>query len=138
HDAFLKKQNDSGLIESEKVKKVAIENKLSSLQNWIARKNSSRKYFDDYFKRKVLQAIIDEKKSSFLTKLLELDRSNSISLEKQSQLLSDPELEDKLKLGHELLKFQREKEAQDNQNRERGRYFENLFEELLDASEIPY
>lgn len=138
HDLLLKKMNDVGLNEAENLNKIIIEKKLSKLQNWIAQKNADRKYFGDYFKRKVLQAIIDEKKSAFLTKLLELDRSEAITLERQTQVLSDPDLEEKLTLGHEFLQFQKEKEDQDKQKRERGAHFENLFKELLKMNGISY
>jgi len=133
-----KKSNDEEFTNEDSEKMLTIQNKLSELQIWISEKNDERKYFNDFFKRKLLQAIIDEKKSVSLMRLIELDRSNKVSLEKQSQILQDEDLDEKLRLGEIFLKIIREKADKDEKNRAIGKHFENLFKELLENENIEF
>jgi hypothetical protein len=136
HDEILKLIGSGNCQPSDQIQRKEIERKLSNLQNWIAKFNSERKYFDNYLKRKILQVIIDEKKSESLTELLELDRSGKRTLEEQTEILKDPDLDEKLKLGDSYLRKKREKEERDQLNRKIGEHFENLFKLILAEEKI--
>ncbi len=138
HDEVLKRINSGTPNQNDHEIRKEIERKLSNLQNWIANFNSERKYFDNYLKRKILQVIIDEKKSDSLTELLELDRSGKRTLEEQTEILKDPDLDEKLKLGDSYLRKKREKEERDQLNREIGKHFENLFIHILEDNKISH
>tara|TARA_B100001093_G_scaffold145309_1_gene137924 strand:+ start:3850 stop:6660 length:2811 start_codon:yes stop_codon:yes gene_type:complete len=132
HEEILKDNSNHHIQE-----KNEIEGKLSMLQDWISKHNTTRNYFDLYTKRRILQAIIDEKKSIHLTKLLELDRGGKRSIEEQARILSDKDLDEKLKLGTQLLDSIRDKENKDERNRAIGTHFENLFQSLMADLKIP-
>lgn len=138
HDEVLKRINSGAPEQMDQERRKEIERKLSNLQNWIAKFNTERKYFDNYLKRKILQVIIDEKKSESLTELLELDRNGKRTLEEQTEILKDPDLDEKLMLGDSYLKMKREKEERDQLNRKIGKHFENLFIRILEDNNISH
>jgi hypothetical protein len=138
HDECLKIINNNTSNKDSSIKeKNEIEQMLSMLQDWISENNSKRNYFDQYIKRKILQAIIDEKKSIHLTKILEFDRSGKITIERQVNIMSDEDLDEKLRLGGIVIEKIREKENRDEQNRNIGNHFESLFKSLMEEFNIP-
>lgn len=107
---------------------VPFKNTLSKLYDWISiDENNKRDYFKEAIKNRILSAIMPSEKVKFVTKILELDRNNLVSLERQVEILSDPELEVKLRIGKNVL----EKQRKFKENAERGKFYENLFQTLM-------
>lgn len=139
HDKLVnRKNNGEQLTDLENKRIIEIESQLSKLQVWISKYNADREYFSDFFKRKLLYAIIDEEKNVSLMDLIELDKAKIISLKEQSEILKDEDLKEKLELGEIILRIKRGKQKKDQQNRIIGDNFENLFKQLLDTENIQY
>lgn len=103
-------------------------NTISKLYDWISiTENNTKDYFNEAIKNKILSAIIPSEKVKFVTKILELDRSNTVTLERQVEILSDPELELKLHIGKSVLDKQRKFREKALQ----GKIYENLFKALM-------
>jgi hypothetical protein len=138
-DSILKKQasassenRNSSTEFLEETKRInEIKDKLSLLQRWIAKGNISGVHFNNHIKRKVLQAIISEEKSESLTKLLELDRNEVYTLEEQTEILSDEDLEEKLEKGQILLDAIKEENEKFEKLKQIGEHFERYMKEIL-------
>src|SRR5690606_23095952 len=132
HSKYIKKTESGETLKEDEIKeKQNIERKLSKLQNWISKHNLKRNYFKNSHKKNSLKTIIDEKESENLTHLLELNRTGKVSLERQKQIASDPDLDEKLVYGKKYLESIREKEERDSKNRKIGDHFEKLLIGLL-------
>jgi hypothetical protein len=106
---------------------------LSEIYNWLSyeedskRVNSNKGYFDDALKRKILETIMPPGKEIYLTKLLELDRDGKVDMARQAEILSDPELEEKLTIGKKVL----EKQRRFRENKRQGEYYEDIFYSIM-------
>jgi len=120
-------------IIDEKLKKddnlsVAFKNTLSKLYDWISvEENNNKEYLKEAIKNRILSAIMPTEKVKFVTKILELDRNKEISLERQVEILSDPELEEKLYVGKKVL----DKQRRFNENAAIGKEYEILFHSIM-------
>ena len=120
-------------ITDDKLKKednlsIPFKNTLSKLYDWISvDKNNDKEYFKEAIKNRILSAIMPSEKIKFVTKILELDRNNVVSLERQVEILSDPELEEKLNIGKNVLDKQRKFREKALQ----GQIYENLFHSIM-------
>jgi len=107
---------------------IPFKNSLSQLYDWISvEENNNKECFKEAIKNRILSAIMPSEKVKYVTKILELDRNNLVSLERQVEILSDPELEEKLLIGNSVLKNQqkfREKALL-------GKVYENLFLSIM-------
>lgn len=130
HESLLETIEKDQTNEDVLSQKKEIEKKLSLVYNWISKYNGDKNYFKEHLKRKILQAIIDEKESMNLTTLLELHR-NGLTLEKQTQILKDPDLPDKLKEGEKALKAIADNDKEFENRKAKGKYFENFLKQLL-------
>jgi len=107
---------------------IEFKNSLSKLYDWISiEKNNNKNYFKEAIKNRILSAIMPSEKAKFVTKILELDRNNKITLERQVEILTDPELEEKLHIGKSVIEKQREFREKALQ----GKIYENLFYTLM-------
>lgn len=91
---------------------VSLKNTLSKLYDWISiRANDKKDYFREAIKNRILSAIMPSEKVQFVTTILELDRNNTISLERQVAILNEPHLEKIIELGKVALEEEYEKQA---------------------------
>ncbi|WP_421894083.1 sacsin N-terminal ATP-binding-like domain-containing protein [Marinoscillum sp.] len=124
-----KEKTAAGVVEKNK-----IESNLSIVLNWISKFDGKRKYFKDSQKRRILQAIIDEKDSPHLTSMLELHRTNKVSLANQNKILSDEDLNAKLEKGQQMLDAIKDENEKFEKLKKIGKYFESLMKEILNES----
>ncbi|WP_339880606.1 hypothetical protein [uncultured Algoriphagus sp.] len=124
------KEMESG-NQMRKVLRDQIETKLSDFWEWSTIHDPEEKFVKDSYRRKILQSIIDPKKSQFLTANLALDRSGKMSLERQHEILHDEELDEKLAAGEKLLSAQKDEAERFERNKKIGKYFEGLMYTLL-------
>lgn len=138
-DKLLRKVSEKeDLSMEELLEKKTLEGTLGKLQVWISKFNDKRSYFEDYFKRRLLQVIIDEKKSVSLVKLIEFNNAGRFTLERQVEILSDDLLERKISIGEKILKQISDKKISDQENSEIGTVYENCIKELFDSLSISY
>jgi hypothetical protein len=111
---------------------VAFKNSLSKLYDWISIKaNDDKEYFKEALKNRMLSAIIPSEKMKFVTKILELDRNKKISLERQVEILSLPNLERIIELGKEALEAEQQEQADFDFKNMIGVHIENLVRERI-------
>ena len=124
------KEMESGNLTRKNFREL-IETKLSDFWEWSTKYDPNEKFIKDSYRRKILQSIIDPKKSQFLTANLALDRSGKMSLERQHEILHDEELDEKLAAGEKLLSAQKDEAERFERNKKIGKYFEGLMYTLL-------
>lgn len=110
---------------------------FSVLLNWL---NDNPQKAKDHFKGLKTDTLLyrsaDSNKIKYVTEMMQLDREGKIPLERQKQILSDPDLELKIKLGEEVLVERRRKQIEFERNRSSGKVFEDLFQRIL--NQYPY
>jgi hypothetical protein len=115
-------------LKREDILSVPFKNTLSKLYDWISvYENNNKEYFKEAIKNRILSAIMPIEKVKFVTKILELDRNKEISLERQVEILSDPELDEKLRIGKNVL----DKQRSFRENAAIGKEYENLFLSIM-------
>jgi len=122
-ESRLKKEDDHS---------VTFKNSLSKLYDWISIKaNDDKEYFKEALKNRMLSAIMPFEKIKFVTKILELDRNKKITLERQVEILSLPNLERIIELGKEALETEQQEQADFAFKNMIGVHIENLVREKI-------
>lgn len=104
---------------------------LGEFWEWATEVDVEEKYIKEGPRRRILQTIINPKKSKYLTANLALDRSGKISLERQNEILTDEDLERKLQEGKKILDAIKESNESFEKLRKIGRHFEEYMKTIL-------
>lgn len=106
---------------------IELRNSISKLYDWISIKaNDDKEYFREALKNRMLSAIMPLEKIKFVTKILELDRNKTISLERQVNYLSDPNFDRIFQLGTKAFEAEQLNEADFGFKKAIGVHIENL------------
>ncbi|MEQ9304151.1 MAG: hypothetical protein RJQ14_09570 [Marinoscillum sp.] len=132
HTLIVKAMEEGKIIE--KPKRDLIESNLGDFWEWATEFDIKEEHVKDSVRRRILQTIIDPRKSKFLTANLALDRSGKLSLERQSEILSDEELNEKLIQGQIMLDAIKNENEKFETLKKIGKYFESLMKDILHES----
>lgn len=110
---------------------------FSALLNWL---NDNPQKAKDHFKGLKTDTLLyrsaDSNKIKYVTEMMQLDREGKIPLERQKQILGDPDLDFKIKLGEEVLAERQKKQIEFQRNLSSGKVFEDLFQQIMNP--FPY
>jgi Domain of unknown function (DUF3883) len=118
-----------------------LQDTFSRLLNWLNENpDKRREYFKGLKVDSLLYKTTNEAKLRHFTEILRKDREGSISIEelakidgKKLALLSDPDLELKVKLGERVIEEQKKEAEEFEFKRRHGKLFENAFQRLING-----
>ena len=113
---------------------LAHKNNLSTLYTWVTNNRPrSTQLFAGLRLEKILYELVPNESSGYITDMLEKDRNGILSLKRQSEIINDPDLEQKLLLGEMVLAQKRQQEEEFKWKKKIGNIFECIFQKAIET-----